>query len=209
MPQEIERKFLLKSDDWRSLATPKLYRQGYIYTDATKQVTIHRQHDQYQLQIQTPQLQTKLDFPSIFGPELMDLSHRIRPDQGELRSTDGLTLRPRIAGDTGLFTLKTRSTGIARAEYEFEIPLAQASQLLDQVCDRPLIEKYRSKIAIGDLTWEIDEFLGENAGLILAEVELTSESQTVAIPDWIGQEVSGIARYFNSYLAQHPFTTWT
>jgi CYTH domain-containing protein len=209
MPQEIERKFLIQSDDWRSLATPKLYRQGYIDTEANKQVSIHRQADDYYLLIQTPQVQTRLELPRQFGPELMALSRVIAPNQGQLRSADGLTLRPRIAGQTGLFTIKTRSTGISRSEYEFEIPLAQANQLLDQVCDRPLIEKYRSKIKIDHLTWEVDEFLGENVGLILAEVELDSESQTFDIPTWIGEEVSGMAQYFNSYLAQHPFTTWT
>lgn len=209
MPQEIERKFLIKSDAWRSLATPKLYRQGYIYTDADKRVTLHYLDENYALLIQTPQVQTRLDLPNQFGPELMALSQAIDPNQGQLRSEDGLTLRPRIAGETGLFTIKTRSTGISRSEYEFEIPLEQANQLLDQVCDRPLIEKYRSKIKVDHLTWEIDEFLGENAGLILAEVELDSESQTFDIPTWIGEEVSGMAQYFNSYLAQHPFTTWT
>jgi adenylate cyclase len=200
MPQEIERKFLVMGDEWRSLASPKLYRQGYIYTDGTRQITLTPSGS---LLIQSEFCSEDLKMPSEFVSELSQLSQ-----MGQLRSQDGLTLRPRIAGEKGIFTIKTRSTGIARSEYEFEIPLTQAAQLLDQVCDRPLIEKYRYKIPCQDLIWEVDEFLGENQGLILAEVELKSEDQTVNLPPWIGPEVSHDPRYFNSYLARTPFTTW-
>jgi adenylate cyclase len=80
--------------------------------------------------------------------------------------------------------------------------------LLDQVCNQPQVEKMRSRIAIGDLVWEVDEFLGSSLGLIIAEVELKSADQVVVVPDWVGEEVSSDRRYFNSYLAKNPFCTW-
>jgi adenylate cyclase len=208
MPQEIERKFLVQGDRWRSLSSPKLYRQGYIDTDADRQVWIQINADRVLLSIQSGPQSIDLTVPPEFGAELWQLSDRSSQTQGQLRSPDGLTLRPRIVGNTGIFTIKTRSVGIARSEYEWEISLDQATALLDHCCDRPLIEKYRTKIPHDGLIWEVDEFLGDNQGLILAEVELASADQTVHPPDWIGPEVSGDRRYFNSYLAQHPFPTW-
>ncbi len=127
--------------------------------------------------------------------------------QGYVPTTHG-TVRVRIAGDQGYLTLKTPTVGLSRREFEYPIPLADAHELLDLLCDRPLIEKTRYRIPIGQHVWEVDEFAGENQGLILAEVELSHEQEAIALPDWVGQEVSGDRRYFNSYLAQHPFTTW-
>jgi adenylate cyclase len=111
-------------------------------------------------------------------------------------------------GDFAVLTLKTKTVGLSRAEFEFELPMQQGQRLLDRVCDRPLIEKYRYKIPVANFVWEVDEFLGENQGLILAEVELEDETQRIEMPDWIGTEVSSDPRYFNSFLAKTPFTTW-
>ncbi|KAA3662052.1 MAG: adenylate cyclase, partial [Calditrichaeota bacterium] len=91
---------------------------------------------------------------------------------------------------------------------EYEIPTEDANLMLDNLCERPLIEKTRYKIALDGLTWEIDEFAGDNQGLIVAEVELQDENQQFEKPDWIGEEVSGDPRYFNSNLIKHPFMNW-
>jgi adenylate cyclase len=128
--------------------------------------------------------------------------------QGYIGTQAGHTVRVRIAGEMGFLTLKTKTVGICRSEYEYPIPLSDAAELLDQLCDRPLIEKYRYRVPIGDVIWEVDEFLGDNQGLTVAEVELESEDQFVALPDWIGAEVSGDARYYNSNLARVPFSQW-
>jgi len=127
--------------------------------------------------------------------------------QGYVPTLNG-TVRVRIAGEQGYLTLKTPTVGISRREFEYPIPLTDADELLDLLCDRPIIEKTRYRIMVGTLLWEVDEFAGENQGLILAEVELVEEEQAIELPDWIGEEVSGDRRYFNSCLAQHPFTKW-
>ncbi|HEY9906400.1 MAG TPA: CYTH domain-containing protein [Thermosynechococcaceae cyanobacterium] len=154
MAIEIERKFLVKGEDWRSLGTGVVYRQGYIC------------------------------------------------------AIDGRTVRVRIAGEQGFLTIKGPSSGIARAEFEYAIPVSDAGELLDTLCQLPLIEKTRYHIPWGNLVWEVDEFSGENQGLVLAEVELTDPAQSIDLPDWIGAEVSDDPRYYNSNLAQHPFPRW-
>lgn len=118
------------------------------------------------------------------------------------------TVRIRVIRDRGFITIKGRTQGIARAEYEYEIPLNDATQMLDTLCKPPLIEKYRHKIEFNGLVWEVDEFLGENRGLTIAEVELESADQAIDLPDWIGEDVSHDPRYYNSNLTKHPFTTW-
>ncbi len=105
-------------------------------------------------------------------------------------------------------TIKGKSVGASRAEYEYEIPILEAHELLDHLCQRPLIEKIRHRITQGAVTWEIDEFLGENAGLVVAEVELADADQKFEKPAWLGQEVTDDLRYFNSSLVTHPFTQW-
>lgn len=154
MGQEIERKFLLRHDGWRTLATGQLYRQGYIPTQGTQ------------------------------------------------------TVRLRVIGARGFLTIKGAAVNGSRSEFEYEIPVAEAQEMLDSLCARPLIEKYRHCITVDRWLWEVDEFLGENSGLLLAEVELSSESDEPIIPDWIGEEVTGDRRYFNSYLVDHPFSSW-
>ena len=154
MAKEIERKFLLKNEDWRGLAEGRYYCQGYI------------------------------------------------PTQGKQ------TVRVRIVGEQGYLTLKGPAQGISRSEFEYEIPAADAQAILDELCQHPVIEKYRYRIASGDVVWEVDEFLGANQGLLLAEVELSHAEQTVELPTWIGQEVTGDARYYNSNLVSNPFKNW-
>jgi adenylate cyclase len=95
-----------------------------------------------------------------------------------------------------------------RVEYEYEIPLAEATAMLDDLCEKPLIEKMRYKIAINGLVWEADEFFGENLGLLMAEVELEREDQSFATPEWIGEEVTDDPKYYNANLIHHPYSKW-
>ncbi len=117
-------------------------------------------------------------------------------------------MRVRLVGNQGYLTIKGSTKGFSRAEYEYPIPAEDAQEMLDHLCDRPLIEKTRYKIELAGLIWEVDEFAGENQGLIVAEVELTDENQTLELPDWIDVEVSDDPRYFNVNLAQHPYNKW-
>jgi len=128
--------------------------------------------------------------------------------QGYLSTVKDRTVRVRIAGDKGFITVKGVNVGASRSEYEYEIPLADAKEVLDRLCERPLIEKIRYRISFDGLTWEVDEFEGENQGLITAEIELRDEKQKVSLPDWIDAEVTGDPRYFNSNLVAHPFSKW-
>jgi adenylate cyclase len=154
MAKEIERKFLVKSDAWRSLAEGTKYRQGYLNSDKERVV------------------------------------------------------RVRTINDKGFLTIKGITVGATRSEFEYEIPLEDTDFMLDNLCEQFLIEKNRYKIKMGDLVWEVDEFFGKNEGLIVAEVELTSEDQKFEKPDWIGEEVTSDPRYFNSNLVKDPFIEW-
>ena len=128
--------------------------------------------------------------------------------QGYLCSAKERTVRVRVAGEKAFLTIKGLTVGAARAEYEYEIPVADAQAMLDDLAEKPLIKKIRYKIPYDGLTWEVDEFLGDNAGLIVAEVELSDEKQAFNKPEWAGEEVSDDPRYFNSNLARHPFRKW-
>lgn len=127
--------------------------------------------------------------------------------QGYLNRDQHRTVRVRVAGAQAFLTIKGVTTGATRAEFEYAIPLADAEALL-ALCDGPLIDKVRHRVEHGGLLWEIDEFLGDNAGLVVAEVELASEDQPVALPPWVTEEVTTDSRYFNSSLATHPFNRW-
>ena len=127
--------------------------------------------------------------------------------QGYLNRDTHRTVRVRIAGDNGSLTIKGLSEGASRSEFEYSIPLEDAKALL-AMTDGPNIEKYRREIEYGGLTWEVDEFIGENEGLIVAEVELTSEDQEIDLPDWVGDEVTDDARYLNVNLSRQPFRLW-
>ncbi|HBB33313.1 MAG TPA: adenylate cyclase [Cyanobacteria bacterium UBA8803] len=154
MATEIERKFLVKGDEWRTLGKGTIYHQGYIATQ------------------------------------------------------NNTTVRVRLVGEQCYLTIKGLRVGVSRAEYEYPIPAEDAREMLDNLCDRPLIEKTRYKIELHGLIWEVDEFAGENQGLIVAEVELTDENQIIELPDWIGKEVSDDSRYFNANLVKYPFSKW-
>ncbi len=127
--------------------------------------------------------------------------------QGYLNRDMERTVRVRIAGEQAFLTIKGASRGAVRAEFEYEIPLEDAEQLL-KLSDGPVVEKIRYVLNHKGLIWEVDEFLGENHGLVVAEVELTSESQSFEKPNWVGREVTEDLRYFNSNLAAHPYSTW-
>jgi len=146
------------------------------------------------------------------GEAWRDMAEPVAYRQGYIARSDGRTVRVRKAGETGYLTVKGPSVGkrggTARAEFEYEIPVADADEMLDTLCEGPLIEKTRRKIPAGAFTWEVDEFAGANAGLVVAEVELQDAAQEVPLPDWIGEEVTGDARYFNASLVTHPFKDW-
>ena len=154
MAKEIERKFLVQGDAWRTLAEGRYYCQGYI------------------------------------------------PTQGKQ------TVRARIIDDRGYLTLKGPAQGISRSEFEYEIPKADAQAILTELCQQPLIEKHRYKIPMGAVVWEVDEFLGENQGLVVAEVELSHVDQKIERPLWIATEVTGDPRYYNANLVKYPFKDW-
>ena len=155
MPREIERKFLVTSDDWKAKATGEFYCQGYIATAAP-----------------------------------------------------GNSVRVRIAGTRAYLTIKGPTEGLSRAEFEYDVPIKDAQEMLETLCDRPLIEKTRYRLPLGSITWEIDEFKGENAGLIVAEIELEDENQPFDKPDWLGKEVSGDPKYYNANLVRNPYSKW-
>lgn len=135
-------------------------------------------------------------------------SHAQYMVQGYLYTSPECTIRIRIAEDQAFLTLKGASTGISRAEYEYPIPLADARAMLASMAQKPCIEKIRHTLVVAGSTWEIDEFLGENKGLIVAEIELENENQLFAKPDWLGAEVSEDPRYTNAMLVQSPYSTW-
>lgn len=141
----------------------------------------------------------------LFQPQ----SRGIKVRQGYLPQGDGpLLVRVRQHDDKAFLTLKGKTTGVSRAEYEYPIPPQDAAELLT-LCERPLIEKirYKEPAADGHL-WEVDIFFGENEGLIIAEVELGSEDEPFERPAWLGEEVSGDPRYYNSNLAKLPYCRW-
>jgi adenylate cyclase len=128
--------------------------------------------------------------------------------QGYLSTVKERTVRTRTVGDKGFVTIKGINTGISRAEFEYEIPFKDATEILDTLCEKPLIEKTRYRIPFGGMTWEVDEFAGVNRGLTTAEVELKDANQKVELPPWIDREVSDDPRYFNANLIRNPFSTW-
>jgi adenylate cyclase len=154
MPQEIERKFLVKDNSYRQLGHYLYIHQGFLSTEKERVV------------------------------------------------------RVRIHGKKAFLTIKGISRGISRAEYEYKIPMADAKYMLEELCIQPTIEKYRYNVNIDGFIWEIDEFTGENEGLIIAEIELKSAGQEFPKPEWIGEEVTGDARYYNANLVEKPFKSW-
>jgi adenylate cyclase len=142
------------------------------------------------------------------GSAWKDLGQAVRIRQGYLSTHRDRTVRVRIEDQSASLTIKGRSHGAVRGEWEYPIPYEDAEALLNELCERPLIEKTRTRVEHAGMVWEIDEFSGDNLGLVVAEIELASEHQSFAKPDWIGEEVTADARYFNSNLLRHPFTSW-
>lgn len=142
------------------------------------------------------------------GDGWMQLSQPVLFKQGYLSSHKERVVRVRIEGTRAVLTIKGANQGAARGEWEYEIPVADAAELLDGLCEQPLIEKYRRRIPFAGNVWEVDEFLGANAGLVVAEIELQSEDQQFDKPDWVGEEVTNDLRYLNSNLIKKPYSTW-
>jgi len=136
-----------------------------------------------------------------------DGSMGVRIAQGYLSQDPDRTVRVRLAGENAWITIKGRSQGITRAEFEYAIPPEEARELL-VLCLPSVIDKTRHEIRNGGHVWEVDVFHGENDGLIVAEVELSNENEKPEMPAWLGAEVSDDVRYFNSHLARLPFTHW-
>ena len=128
--------------------------------------------------------------------------------QGYLHTGKGCLVRVRTAGDKAFLTVKGPTVGISRPEFEYEIPVDDANQILKMLAQQPIIEKVRYCIPQDGHVWEVDEFMGENSGLVLAEVELEDEEQNFGRPEWLGKEVTDDARYRNSALARNPYTQW-
>ncbi|WP_422349438.1 CYTH domain-containing protein [Flagellimonas sp.] len=136
-------------------------------------------------------------------------TEQIRIVQGFLNTAPERTVRVRIKGDKGFLTVKGASnvSGTTRFEWETEINIAEATNLID-LCEAFILEKNRYKVPVGNHVFEVDEFLGENRGLVVAEVELQHEDEFFDKPDWLGQEVTGDVRYYNSQLSRNPFKNW-
>jgi CYTH domain-containing protein len=128
--------------------------------------------------------------------------------QGYLVTAPALSVRVRICGERGFLTVKGGEGTLVRQEFEYEIPVADAGAMLDGLCQKPLIEKTRHAVRHAGHTWEIDVFSGENAGLVLAEVELAAVDERLELPPWVGREVTDDPRYLNANLAREPFRTW-
>ncbi len=154
MPIEIERKFLVLSDEYRKDASSSLYRQGYILNSREKCVRI------------------------------------------------------RVCDGRGYLTIKGITERVTRTEFEYEIPLEEANTMLDLLCGGEILEKDRHILTYGGFRWEVDEFYGDNEGLVVAEIELADEKTEFPRPDWLGMEVSNDPRYYNNNLLTCPFCSW-
>jgi adenylate cyclase len=124
-----------------------------------------------------------------------------------LNSTAERTVRVRVYGDKAFLTIKGKNQNLTRKEFEYEIPLQDAQNLLE-LCEKPIIEKTRFLLSHHTNIWELDVFEGENKGLIVAEIELTSEEESINIPSWVGEEVSTDSKYYNSSLLANPYCNW-
>lgn len=128
--------------------------------------------------------------------------------QGYLSTVKERTVRVRVAGEEAYLTIKGITVGATRREFEYPIPPADASYMLEELCERPIVEKTRFTVEHAGHRWEIDEFGGVNQGLIVAEVEMEREDEAITLPGWVGSEVTDDPRYFNANLISRPFSTW-
>ena len=160
MAREIERKFLLKNQDWKALAYKQThFAQGYLN-------------------------------------DITDKSSKS-------------SVRVRIEGNKANMNIKSLEIGLSRDEYEYEIPLEDGQKILATLASGPVIEKVRYLVKVGTHTWEIDEFFGENEGLVVAEVEMQSENEKIEIPSWAGREVTEEVRFYNISLSKTPYNSWS
>ena len=136
------------------------------------------------------------------------VSHSTQIRQGYLAPVSKASVRIRVEGDRANINIKSATLGMQRMEYEYPIPKDEALELLDNLCETPQIAKNRHRVQFGDHTWEIDEFFGDNLGLIVAEIELGSVDESFDIPDWLGMEVTDDKRYYNVNLVKHPYKDW-
>lgn len=128
--------------------------------------------------------------------------------QGYLTTDPERTVRVRLSGDQGYLTIKGKTCGATRSEFEYLIPASDAARLLDDLCLRPLVEKTRFAIRHEGHEWVLDEFHGDNAGLLLAEIELRDEAESFEVPPWAGREVTDDPRYYNASLIAYPYCEW-
>jgi adenylate cyclase len=128
--------------------------------------------------------------------------------QGYMGSNEKSSIRIRINGDSANLNIKSKTIGIQRSEYDYPVPLDEAKEIIDSLCDKPLIEKTRFYVMHDGHEWEIDVFGGENEGLIVAELELNSVDEEFTLPDWVGKDVSDDPRYYNICLVTHPYKDW-
>lgn len=128
--------------------------------------------------------------------------------QGYMSSNDKSSVRIRVNGNTANLNIKSKTIGAQRSEFDYAIPVEEALEMLETLCDKPFIEKTRYHVKSQDKTWEIDVFAGENQGLVVAELELNSVDETFSLPDWVGKEVTEDPRYYNICLVSHPYKDW-
>ena len=129
--------------------------------------------------------------------------------QGYLVGSDSASVRVRIQGKRAFLNIKSATIDITRQEFEYEIPLEEAKEMLETLCEKPLISKTRYLLKNANHVWEIDVFYGDNEGLVVAEIELNAKDEDFEKPEWLGEEVSDDARYYNVCLVKHPFKDWT
>jgi adenylate cyclase len=137
-----------------------------------------------------------------------EIKHTVHYKQGYLSSSPLSSVRVRISASQAWINIKSATIGNHRQEFEYAIPLPDAHAMLDDLCIKPLIEKIRHFVYRDPHIWEIDEFMGDNAGLIVAEIELSQLDETFSKPDWLGIEVTTDIRYYNNQLSKHPYKDW-
>ena len=128
--------------------------------------------------------------------------------QGYMVGSEKASVRVRLSDDRAWLNIKSATLGVTRQEYELDLPVDDANEMLDTLCEKPLIEKTRHYVRIDKHLWEIDVFEGDNAGLVVAEIELADKDEAFLKPDWLGEEVSEDPRYYNVCLARHPYKDW-
>ena len=144
----------------------------------------------------------------VTSTEWKSLSEKKLYRQGYLAINNGGVVRVRTVSDKGYLTIKSQRNNLTRDEFEYEIPFEDAEYMLENLCIKPLVEKYRTKINYNGMVWEVDDFIGENEGLVIAEIELEYENQQIDLPNWLGVEVTNDPKYYNSNLVNMPYSRW-